>query len=682
MKRRSRFLPVLPAVLSVVLLCTWAVAADPPSPAPVTPVGSGATDPLIQVLVSKGILSGSEAQQAASGTVAEQREHLIQLLRQKGVLSDDEAGRLQPVAAVAPASASPDMNATYQPAVLTSVISDGQGSSAPKTTPVIPAVAPIRVLQLEPASPGGLIPDLKLGSGAKLKFYGFFKTSVVYDTMSQQGNDFPLPGFLGDTGPHGSPEFHLKGRASRFGSNFEWPDISSSTALTARVELDFEGNFSRANNRNISSVRSNMPSLRLAWARLDHKATDKTSVFALFGQDWTPFGSSTLPNLLETTGLAIGFGNLYQRAPQVRVGVVHDFGGFKIDPEFAVVFPGWGDLPPTLGVQTVTVPSGLTGSQIIAVATGSGSIGDQLGYGERQGADSQRPEIEGRLVTQWQLDHAKGVAPAQFIISGMEASRSVVVPKGNIPCLDPTVSAAKCSSTAGSSGLPENALFKAFPNGAQIDTNRWGVSGELQLPTRWVTLTSKYYNGTGLRWFFAGQIYSEFTDLGGLSGTLAVPTGATFNTQFTGCPKGFNCAPSIDGSTIVVFGKNAAGQVVAAPQQEPRSQGGFVSLGFPLSRIFNAEPTGRNAGWTFNAYYGYDQVLARDVRRLAPTGGRDRSDLLAGNLQYKFNQYLTFGYELSDYRTRAPMGEHPLYRGVPAAVVHDLRSEFATIFTF
>src|SRR5579871_5051462 len=149
MKRCSRLLPVLPAVLSVVLLCAWAVAADPPNPtpAPVTPVAGSATDPLIQLLLSKGILSSSEAQQATSGTVAEQREHLIQLLRQKGVLSDDEAGRLQPVAAVAAGTASTSMNATYQPAVLTTVEPDGQAASAPKTPPVIPAVAPIRVLQ-------------------------------------------------------------------------------------------------------------------------------------------------------------------------------------------------------------------------------------------------------------------------------------------------------------------------------------------------------------------------------------------------------------------------------------------------------------------------------------------------------------------------------------------------------
>lgn len=44
------------------------------------------------------------------------------------------------------------------------------------------------------------------------------------------------------------------------------------------------------------------------------------------------------------------------------------------------------------------------------------NVADQIGFGERQGPDSQRPGIEGRFVTQWQLDRAAGVVPAQFIV--------------------------------------------------------------------------------------------------------------------------------------------------------------------------------------------------------------------------------------------------------------------------
>ena len=55
--------------------------------------------------------------------------------------------------------------------------------------------------------------------------------------------------------------------------------------------------------------------------------------------------SSTLPNLFETTGLGVGFGTLYTREPQFRVGAEHNFGNFKIGPEFAIVLPAFGNIP-------------------------------------------------------------------------------------------------------------------------------------------------------------------------------------------------------------------------------------------------------------------------------------------------------------------------------------------------
>ena len=113
-----------------------------------------------------------------------------------------------------------------------------------------------------------------------------------------------------------------------------------------------------------------------------------------------------------------------------------------------------------------------------------------------------------------------------------------------------------------------------------------------------------------------------------------------------------------------------------------RGQGGFVQLGFPLSRIFNADPKGRNAGWTAYIYYGDDQATARDARRFGARG--DRSDLFSGNIQYKWNQWVTFAYEQGYYRTRADFrtGLLPLFRGIPSFTTHNIRSEFAAIFTF
>ena len=131
----------------------------------------------------------------------------------------------------------------------------------------------------------------------------------------------------------------------------------------------------------------------------------------------------------------------------------------------------------------------------------------------------------------------------------------------------------------------------------------------------------------------------------------------------------------------VVFGLDN-GIAVVAPQRPVRAQGGFIQLGFPLSRVFDADPKGRNAGWSAFLYYGFDQAKARDARRFGLRGGR--SDLFSGNIQYKWNQWVTFAYEEGYYRTRADsrVGLLPLFRGIPSYTTHNIRSEFAAIFTF
>jgi hypothetical protein len=641
---------LLVAAVVLTLTGTMLAGAQPDPAAPAQQAG----DPLVRLLAAKGVLTGEEAQALAAVPAAQQRDQLTVLLLKKGIISSVD---LQGVSTsnertmeLVSSSATPAL----KPAVLVTTSAQAQAVApqAPPAPAVIPAIAPIRVLQVEASKPGGLVPDIKLGSKANLKLYGFLKTSVVYDTSLQQGNDFPLPGFLGDTGPNGSPEFHLKARAARVGVNFDWPDISKNVALTGKLELDFEGNFTRVNNRNISSIRSSQPSLRLAYMRLDKIIDANNSVFALFGQDWTPFGSSTLPNLIETTGFGIGFGTLYERAPQVRVGFNHKFGGsrnFSVQPEFAIALPGFGNLPPFVATQTVTVPACAATpcpSTIVNVTTPAGNLGDQLGYGERQGVDSQRPEVQGRLVFQFQLDKAKGVAPAQIILSGMQASRKEIILAAGVPT---------CATCPG--GV--NTFKTAFPRGAEVSSDRWGYTGEIQLPTRFVTVLAKYYRGTDLRWYFAGQILQEFNDLAGLTNTTT--------------------AFDIDSSAPnPVFGLRA-GTPVVAPQLPVRSQGGFVNLGFPLSRIANADAKGRNAGWTLYLHYGIDQVFSRDARRFG-SGTRDRGDLASGNLQWKINPFVTFGYELSYYRTGSA-GTNT-FRGLPARVMHDTRSEFATIFSF
>ncbi len=486
---------------------------------------------------------------------------------------------------------------------------------------VIPAVAPMRLLPL--AGEAGLrrdalAPVLKIGNDIKIKPYGFIKASFIDDSSSPYGNDFPLPGFLGDSGPDSAPEIHFTARSSRIGADFEWLDPSASVTLTGKVETDFEGNFSRVSNRNISSIRSNALQLRLAYVRLDKKFSDKTSVFALFGQDWTPFGSSTLPPIVETTGMGLGFGVLYERLPQFRFGIGHVLGGsrqWKLEPEFAVALPAYGNLPADLG--------------------------NQLGYGERQGADSNRPEIQGRIVLQVQLDKAPGVAPAQFIVSGVHGQRKALVPAANVP----------------------DAFKPAFPTGTEVTSDRYGLTAEVQLPTRAFTLLLKAYNGEDLRFYFVNGLFSNFNDVFGLTGPAS--------------------ASSLDGSSTVVFGLNGEGVPVVAPQRPVRTRGGSIDLAFPLSRICGANPEGRNAGWTLNLFHAFDDAVARDVRRIG-AANRSRSDMFAGTLTYKFNKYMSIIYEESYYRTRAASkgGPLPRFRGLPAYQWHDLRHQLAVQVTF
>lgn len=573
-------------------------------------------DPLVRMLIAKGVLTENEGHLISeSGNAVEQRDRLANLLRDKGIISTAEYEAVRTVVPIADAVA---FNAKLRSEVAdnSEQVQPSSAEAAP-TPSVIAAVAPTRLLSIDSPKREGLIPDIKLGTGARIKLYGFFKTSIIHDSSSPQGNDFPLPLLAADTGPNNSPEFHLKARAFRFGANFEWLDPAPRTVVTGKIEFDFEGNFTRVNNRNISSIRSSQPSIRLAWARIDRRLSENTTGFALFGQDWTPFVSSTLPNMIENTNFGgLGYGAAYERAPQARFGFnfnAHGARALIFQPEFAIVFPGFGVLP--------------------------SNVADQLGFGERQGSDSQRPGIQGRLVIQWQLDKAPGVVPAQLIVSFEHARRTAIVTRANVPA----------------------AFLSAFPNGVEVSSNSNGYSAEFQLPTHWVTLVGKYYAGSDLRFFFAGQLLSNFNDTAGMTSTVA--------------------APSIDGASTVVFGL-LNGAPAVAPQRPVRGQGGFVQIGFPLSRLFDADPKGRNAGWTAYLYYGYDQATTRDARRFGPRGSR--SDLFSGNVQYKLNSFVTFGYEQGLYRTRATdrFGALPLFRGIPSFTTHNVRSEFAAIFSF
>jgi hypothetical protein len=637
------------------------------------PAGNNsAVNPLVRVLRAKGILTDEEvAQLSQASSASDANQRLAKLLLVKGVISQADYDQSVAVPDMMNASSTAVTAPTVIAAVYRVPVNNGanvapvssvapsgtrpsdQTASAPPA--VIPAAAPLRVLPIDVPKQGGLIPDIKLGSGANMKLYGFFKASAVSDTASSGGpnfgsQDFPLPLMIGgDTGPTADPQVHIKARAFRIGSQFEWVPKNSSIVVTGRVEADYEGDFTNQNSVNISSARNGQFRTRLAWARLDTKLGGSLPWFAEFGQDWTLY-SSTLPSLFETTGTAIGMGSLWERAPMFRTGVQFHSGDLKVQPEFAIVLP-------------VAGTSALTDEQ-------------RARFGDRAGPESNQPALESRIVFQFPLSHSwSGVVPAQIIFSGHHARINEIIPFGNLPT---TVipGATGCGTASGTCSIRD-----FFPRGLQIDhpQNIW--TAEAQLPTPWVTVTGKYYQGGDLRFPFGGQVNDVFNDLNGavtIPGTLAPGVTVATVTALDSRTVLFGCTGATGtGATFACNGN----PIVAQSFRPVRGLGGFLEASFPLSRIFNSNSEGHNSGWVLHLSYGTDRTVARDVRR-SGANGLARTDLDTGSLTYRLNKWVTFVQETSYINTRAATRGGKTFRGLPATQAHSWRNEFGTIFTF
>jgi hypothetical protein len=593
-----------------------------------------APDALLRLLQSKGVLSEEEANSVShASSPTDYQQRLAKMLLGKGVITQEEYDKTisEPVAATDAATTTnliQQSNSKFVTAAMVTTPVSVQSIAATKTQApskapepnVIPAIAPLRFLPITIPKKDGLLPDIKLPSGASVRPYGFFKASAVNQTTLNGGpifgsNDFPDGPLLfgGDTGPDADPQTHIRDRMLRLGVDFEWPDPSKNLTLTGKLEFDFEGNYTNVNNRNISSNRSSQPSLRLGWVRLDSKIKG-LPWFAQFGQDWSIFGSSTLMDIFETTGFGFAQGNLYERMPMFRTGVQFGKGDFKVQPEIAIALSSFGE--PGLDVD------------------------ERTRFGSRVGPESNQPETQGRIVFQFPLSKAPGVVPAQIIFSYDHAQRREIVPAGNMTALP-------------------IAVRNAFPTGVALTEDRNAWTAEMQLPTSWVTVVGKYYHGGDLRYFFQGQFNDVFTDLAG-----ATPLGTALSFANRSIPFG------IVGTTVVV-----------GSLQPIRGQGGFVQIGIPLSRVFHADPVGRDAGWTTYFTYGVDSAFARDVVR---TGGNGllRTDHGSYQLRYKLNKWWSFVQETTYLDTRTADAVTRLYRGLPVHTVHAWRNEFGTIVTF
>jgi hypothetical protein len=674
--------------LMLILTCVVVLGA----PAFPQPGDSPTNNALINLLQSKGILSPDEAaavMQASSPEEANRR--LAQLLIGKGLISEQEYQTT--LANSAPATNQKSLSpfsqfvrAIYRPPASPDAVQAGQTAPTPTSLEpsVIPAVAPLRVLPIDLPKQSGMIPDLKLGSGAHMKIYGFFKSTAISDTASSGGatfgsQDWPLPLLVGgDTGPTSDPQFHLKVRSFRVGSQFEWVPKNSKMTLTGKVEADFEGDYTDVSNRNISSARSNQFSIRLAWARLDTKLGGTLPWFAEFGQDWNLI-STTLPNLFETTGLGIGMGSLWERSPMFKTGVQFHSGDFKVQPEFAIVMP-------IAGTSTLTTDQ-------------------RLRFGDRAGAESNQPGLESRVVFQFPLSHNwKGVAPAQIIFSGHHARMNEIIPHAaqlatsftcvTTPCTIPTpqtslttpnigfstltaiTGASNCTEASGTCNLEQ-----LFPKGAQTGypQNIW--TAEVQMPTPWVTFDAKFYRGDNMRFFFAGQLNDVYSNLHGL-------TEAGNGVSFSGRAILFGCGGGVAGGTTTAPTLVCPGTPVLPAYLQPiGGDGGFAELSFPLSRIFRANREGHNAGWVLHTAYSTDRANYADAQHGNHLG---RTDLDTVSLTYKLNDWVSFIHEASYIVTHTANNheaggitfDYLPFAGSTTRQAHNWRNEFGPVFTF
>jgi len=104
----------------------------------------------------------------------------------------------------------------------------------------------------------------------------------------------------------------------------------------------------------------------------------------------------------------------------------------------------------------------------------------------------------------------------------------------------------------------------------------------------------------------------------------------------------------------------------------------------PLSRWFNADPKGHNAGWQLYLHAGKDQAVNKDLNNPNYSGQLPllMGKMFAATLYYKVNPYCTFGFEQSVYGTRLIHGVDYTIAGSPDNLWQDHRTEIGPIFTF
>jgi hypothetical protein len=315
--------------------------------------------------------------------------------------------------------------------------------------------------------------------------------------------------------------------------------------------------------------------------------------------------------------------------------------------------------------------------------------------------------VEARVVFQFPLSHHwKGVAPAQIIFSGhhsrmseliphvKEASNTVTCTAFGTPCTVSLFTSATVPNNGfdnvqaylGASNCPATGtctLFNLFPSGAQVGNPQNIYTGEIQLPTPWVTLVAKFYRGNDMRFFFAGQLNDVFNNLG----ALADPGDANGISE-SGRAILFGCAGGVKDKVLVNTSDCPGTPVLPAKLQPVGGTGGFAELSFPLSRIVHADPEGPNSGWILHLQWGTDRANYAEASKGNHLG---RTDLDTASLTYRLNKWVTFVHEASYIVTftannHAANGtvtpEYLQFGPTLTRQAHNWRNEFGPIFTF
>jgi hypothetical protein len=189
-----------------------------------------------------------------------------------------------------------------------------------------------------------------------------------------------------------------------------------------------------------------------------------------------------------------------------------------------------------------------------------------------------------------------------------------------------------------------------------------------------------------LRFYLGGQLNTFATDTGGLTG-VSTDTSRRMAVRWL-----LPVAPSSVAPPHCWPVHARPGALVVAPQRPIRAFGGFVQLGLPLSRWFNADPKGHNAGWQLHFTVGKDQVNGSgpEIILASPAMPTFCGTIAPSDGQECHSNPVLQTQHLGHVRLRAvdlcyPFEDHlTLYTiaGSPSNEWQDHRTEFGPIFTF